>query len=179
LIFSCALLHFAGGGVEKRRPLLDSPHGLRNRVAAEEAASQKRTLEEIEFSEDSGIACSPFGCVFFPSSSEIGRMDMNVTNDFIRSEIESQNYELSLHADDERVADGLTIAQLEFVLSNCEILEQYPDDPRGESRLVLGLTPSGIPVHVVCGMSRGGRLILITVYIPSMSKWKDPHTRNR
>ena len=102
-----------------------------------------------------------------------------MTPGFIRAEIEKQNYEISLHADDERIADGLTVFQLEFALSNCEIIEQYPDNPRGESCLALGFTPERIPVHVVCGKSPSGRLILITVYIPTMPKWRDPYTRNR
>jgi hypothetical protein len=73
---------------------------------------------------------------------------MSITSDFIRVEITNQSYEISLHADDERIAEGLTIIQLEFALSNCQILEQYPDDPRGESCLGLGFTPERNPVHV-------------------------------
>jgi hypothetical protein len=53
-----------------------------------------------------------------------------ITPEFIRAEVEQQSYELSLHADDERIADGLTIAQLEAVLLNCNVIEEYPDDPR-------------------------------------------------
>jgi len=104
---------------------------------------------------------------------------MSLTPDFIRSEIDKQNYEVSLHADEERIADGLTISQLEYVLLNCELIEHYPDDPRGESCLVLGFTPEKMPVHVVCGRNPAGHLIIITVYIPTMPKWKDPYSRNR
>ena len=104
---------------------------------------------------------------------------MSITSDFIRAEIEKQSYEISLHADDERIAEGLTVMQLESVLSNCQIIEQYPDDPRGESCLALGFTPERRPVHVVCGKNPSGHLILITVYIPAMPKWRDLYTRNR
>ena len=104
---------------------------------------------------------------------------MSITVDFIRDEIEKQSYEISLHADDERIADGLTVSRLEFVLSQCKIVEQYPDDPRGESCLAAGFTPDRVPVHVVCGRNPSGHLIVITVYIPTMPKWIDPYTRNR
>jgi hypothetical protein len=104
---------------------------------------------------------------------------MRITSDFIRVEIEQQSYEISLHADEERIADGLTISQLEFAFLACEILEHYPDDPRGESCLALGFTSERIPVHAVCGRNPAGHLILITVYIPTMPKWRDPYTRNR
>ena len=103
---------------------------------------------------------------------------MTITPDFIRAEIERQSYEISLHADDERLADRLTVGQLEFALSDGKIIEDYPDDPRGESCLTLGFTPEGKPVHVVCGRNRSGHLILITVYIPTMPKWRDPYMRN-
>ena len=42
------------------------------------------------------------------------------------------------------------ISQLESVLLSGTILEQYPDDQRGESCLILGFLPEGILVHVVC-----------------------------
>jgi hypothetical protein len=103
----------------------------------------------------------------------------SITPDFIRAEIERQSYEISLHADEERLADILTVSDLEFALSDCAIIEQYPDDPRGESCLVTGLTPEEKSVHVVCGKNPAGHLILITVYIPTMPKWRDPYTRNR
>ena len=106
-------------------------------------------------------------------------MGMSITSGFIRAEIEKQSYEISLHADDERIAEGLTVIQLEVTLSHCEIIEEYPDDPRGESCLALGFTPEGRAVHVVCGKNPSGHLILITVYVPTMPKWRDPHTRNR
>lgn len=76
----------------------------------------------------------------------------SVTPEFIREEILSQNY---------------------------EIIEEYPNDPRGESCLVLGFTNEKRPIHVVCGKNRSGHLILITIYTPEMPKWKDPYTRNR
>ena len=103
----------------------------------------------------------------------------SISPDFIRAEIEQQSYEISLHADEERLADGLTISDLELVLSHCAIIEQYPDDPRGQSCLVFGLTPEEKSVHVVCGKNPSGHLVLITVYIPTMPKWRDPYTRNR
>ena len=98
--------------------------------------------------------------------------------EFIRAEIDSQSYQISVHADDERLADGLTIAELETALLDCEIIESYPEDARGESCLILGFVGER-PVHVVCGRNRAGHLVLITVYIPAMPKWKDPYTRNR
>jgi len=67
--------------------------------------------------------------------------------------------------------------ELEAALVKGEVIESYPDDPRGESCLILGFVGEK-PVHIVCGRNRAGHLVLITVYIPSMPKWKDPYARN-
>lgn len=104
---------------------------------------------------------------------------MSITSDFIRREIEKQTYEISIHADEERVAEGLTITQVEDALSNCTIIESYPDDPRGESCLAAGFVSPRMPLHAVCGRNSLGHLIFVTVYLPAMPKWRDPYTRNR
>lgn len=106
------------------------------------------------------------------SSSSIGI-------EFIQGAVQNGDYELSLHADDERIADGLTVEQIEIALSKCELLEDYSDDPRGHSCLVLGFVEDDRPIHAVCGKTRQAKLILITVYIPSEPKWSDPRTRTR
>ena len=98
---------------------------------------------------------------------------------FIRREVEAESYAISLHADEERVADHLTIRQVESALLNCVVLERYPDNRRGESCLVVGHTPEKQPVHIVCGKDGSGHLFVITVYVPCMPKWTDPYTRNR
>jgi hypothetical protein len=41
---------------------------------------------------------------------------MSLTPEFIRSEVEKKTYRISIHADDERLADGLRIVELEFAL---------------------------------------------------------------
>jgi hypothetical protein len=98
---------------------------------------------------------------------------------FIRGQIRAQTYEISLHADDERLAEHLTVVEIETALMSGEILEEYPEDPRGPSCLALGFTHEGRPVHVVCGRNSLGRLVWITVYVPTMPKWRDARTRNR
>ncbi len=104
---------------------------------------------------------------------------MRITTDFIRSETGNQNYEISLHADNERLNDELTVSQMESVLKNGEIIEHYESDTRGESCLVYGRTDNGTDVHIVCGRNRQGHLFIINVYIPGMPKWLNPRIRNR
>lgn len=56
-----------------------------------------------------------------------------------------------------------------------EMIEDFPDDPRGHSCLVLGWT-GGKPVHVVCGMTED-EAVFITVYVPDPAKWIDSRVR--
>ena len=53
-----------------------------------------------------------------------------------------------------------------------EIIEDYPDDPRGGSCLIWGTTADGAVVHLVCGYQHG--YTLITAYFPETTapgKW--------
>jgi len=59
-----------------------------------------------------------------------------------------------------------------------DVLEDYPNDPRGPSGLVLGLTATGRPLHAVCAFDPGGTLLIITIYEPMMPWWLDEHTRH-
>ena len=67
------------------------------------------------------------------------------------------------------------------IIEHGELLEEYPDDPRGESCLVLGFVGSR-PLHAVLGWAimkdEPQRMLrLITVYTPTAPKWTDPRTR--
>lgn len=73
---------------------------------------------------------------------------------------------------------GSALQRLRRLYLNGQILEDYPNDPRGPSCLVYG-NARGRPVHVVCGRNRSGWLVLITVYIPTMPKWKSPTERSQ
>ena len=100
----------------------------------------------------------------------------------IQSLIREGKYEYSFHAQQERLEENLDVAEIEeAILNHGEIVEQYPHDPRGESCLVLGFV-SVQPTHVVLGWARRKRegekiLRVITVYRPTLPKWKDPRTR--
>lgn len=99
--------------------------------------------------------------------------------EWIKQRVRSGNHEFSGHADDERQAERISVAEVEGAILDGEILEDYPNDPRGPSCLVLGHGSLGYPIHVVCGQTPSRRLRFITVYIPSLPKWVDERTRRR
>ncbi|MBI3807744.1 MAG: DUF4258 domain-containing protein [Nitrospirae bacterium] len=79
------------------------------------------------------------------------------------------------------MSDDLDVTEIESAIIVGEIIEQYPDDPRGESCLVAGHAGTR-PIHAVLGWassrSSGERILrVITVYVPQPPKWKDYRTR--
>jgi hypothetical protein len=101
--------------------------------------------------------------------------------DEIQDLIGKGRYEISEHAQRERLDDDLDVTEIEAAMLGGEILEQCANDPRGESCLMLGFS-DGRPVHVVVGWASRtdpdrATLRLITVYVPQPPKWTDPRTR--
>ena len=95
---------------------------------------------------------------------------------WIIEKIKKDAYLFSEHADNERMNDNLSISEIEESIINGTILESYPNDKRGNSCLMVGFTNEGKPVHSVCGKN-GEMLVVITVYIPTPPKFKNPYER--
>ena len=82
------------------------------------------------------------------------------------------------HARIEAENDGLGESGLEDALRKGFILvEHYPEDPYGESALVLTHVGDK-PVHVVIS-PREDFCYLITVYVPDPAKWGETFTRRK
>lgn len=61
-------------------------------------------------------------------------------------------------------------ADVERAIAGGEIVEDYPDDVRGHSCLVLGFRGAGQPIHVVCA-PKDEYLAIITAYLPDPEQW--------
>lgn len=94
----------------------------------------------------------------------------------IQEQVRRGEYEISFHAEKERYAEDISLADIEATILNGEVLEDYPDDPRGESCLILGHA-EGRSIHVVCGYTSTRFIRIITVYLPKQPKWQDERTR--
>lgn len=57
-----------------------------------------------------------------------------------------------------------------------ELVEDYPEDPRGHSQLLLGFSERGDPIHAVCAVHEG-TLVIITVYRPDPKLWENLRVR--
>lgn len=68
-------------------------------------------------------------------------------------------------------------SEVRAIIEFGELIEDYPEDPRGHSCLMLGFGANKRPIHVVCS-PKGDYLAIITAYVPDVAKWtKDCRVR--
>lgn len=70
-------------------------------------------------------------------------------------------------------------AAVRRVIASGEVVEDYPEDVRGHSCLLLGFEePSHAPIHVVCS-PKDDYLAVITAYRPGTDQWTGDFRRRR
>ena len=72
----------------------------------------------------------------------------------------------------------ITVAEVRRTVLSGELVEDYPEDVRGHSCLMLGTGGSGRPIHVVCA-PQGEYLAIVTAYLPESHEWKPDHRTRR
>jgi len=65
----------------------------------------------------------------------------------------------------------ISVNEVRSVVFEGSVVENYLDDPRGHSCLILGLGDNKRPIHVVCA-PKSDYLAIITAYLPSRRQWK-------
>ena len=71
----------------------------------------------------------------------------------------------------------ITTVEVESVIIEGEVIEDYPEDARGHSCLMLGFGRDNRAVHVVCA-PKNEYLAIITAYLPDPDQWT-PDFRGR
>ena len=66
-------------------------------------------------------------------------------------------------------------SEVRSVIARGELIEDYPEDARGHSCLLLGRGDGGRPVHVVCA-PKDDFLAVITAYVPDVNRWSADFT---
>ena len=72
----------------------------------------------------------------------------------------------------------ITREEVQGVIEDGEVIEDYPNDQRGHSCLLLGFGAAGRPIHVACA-PKGEYLAIITAYVPDPRLWTAAWTRRR
>jgi hypothetical protein len=65
----------------------------------------------------------------------------------------------------------ISVREVEEALLNtdAEVIEDYPEDTRGSSCLILGFTTDGRPCHIQC--TYPPNVAIITAYEPNPEEW--------
>ncbi len=66
----------------------------------------------------------------------------------------------------------IRVADVRRVIERGELVEDYPQDVRGHSCLLLGQGDDKRAIHVVCS-PKEDYLAIITAYLPSLEEWED------
>jgi len=72
----------------------------------------------------------------------------------------------------------ISSAEVRNVIDMGEVIEDYPEDSRGHSCLLLGEGEGHRPIHVVCA-PKADYLAIITAYVPSADEWDVSYRQRR
>ena len=66
----------------------------------------------------------------------------------------------------------ITTEEIRRTIEQGQVIEDYPEDVRGHSCLLLGSGDSDRPIHVVCA-PKEDYLAIVTAYVPDEWEWTD------
>lgn len=97
-------------------------------------------------------------------------MQNEITTEILRKLCRNENINLTQHFQTRCKERGISFKDIKHTIATGEIVEMYPEDYPNPSCLVLGLTLTKKPLHVIVGIENGF-LWLITAYFPDTTKW--------
>ena len=84
----------------------------------------------------------------------------------IKEKVLSRQYVMTIHADEEKDADGLHILDIENCILTGRIIERQKDKVTREWKYrISGVSKSGKPIELITKISPTGKLVIITVYL--------------
>jgi hypothetical protein len=99
----------------------------------------------------------------------------------IRRIVAQSGYRLTAHASIEATKDGISPADIRYVLLQGKIIEQYPERNYRdiESCLVYAKLPSRLDVHIVVDVIATRAVVVVTAYVPDRDQWVASQKRKR
>lgn len=101
--------------------------------------------------------------------------------DQIRRLVASGRVRISDHGYDELMEDGILARDVVAGVPGAQVVEEYPNYPKGPCVLVLERDSEGLPAHALWGIPRGHTepAVLVTAYRPDAGKWSDDFLRRK
>ena len=87
-------------------------------------------------------------------------------------------FDFTEHAAERAVERNISEREIQEVGSQAATIEEYPDDKYGPTRLLLGFTGTGRPLHIQVADSPSPTVRIVTLYEPDPAEWED-HRRRR
>jgi hypothetical protein len=106
---------------------------------------------------------------------------MSMMLDQIKTLVARGEIRISDHGYDELAADNLLARDVVSGVPAAELVEDYPDFPKGPCVLVLQQDRDGRPIHVVWGIPKGEATpaVLVTAYRPAAERWSSDFRRRK
>jgi hypothetical protein len=98
---------------------------------------------------------------------------VTTTFEKIRYLVARQKIRISEHGYDELAQDGILAREVISGVEDGEVVEDYPEYPKGPCVLVCQRDRAGEPIHVVWGISKKQEFaaVVVTAYRPDPKKW--------
>ena len=97
----------------------------------------------------------------------------------IKEKIDQGRYIISFTHTEKLRQRRIKAEDLEQAVKTGTIIEDYPEDRRGPSCLILGFVGKR-PLHMVCGRLDADEILIITAYEPDLVEWEsDWKTRKK
>lgn len=106
---------------------------------------------------------------------------MSKTLSAVISLVARRDVRISSHGYDELAADGIFVREVISGVADAQLVEDYPDYPKGPCVLVLQIDRGGMPVHVIWGIPKGAAApaVLVTAYRPDRKLWAPGFLRRK
>ena len=95
----------------------------------------------------------------------------------IRAAFAAGQFDFTEHAAERAVERNISEAEIGYAGSQAITVEEYPDDKYGSTRLLLGFTGAGRPLHIQVADAPSPTVRIVTLYEPAPAEWGDYRRR--